>query len=130
MWFTRGGRKPFTAAIIDKRFLDSYGEGEPRLNAEDLLEVELLEKETVSNGKLKCDLHDPEANELQAGAKKQRLPFQKARRSRKRSPGIALFFAGFGLGWVPSVRSNERGRPIEGRGRTGRRPLRAPSDRT
>src|SRR5438093_203824 len=34
------------------------------------------------------------------------------------------------VGWIPSDRSNERGRPIDGRGLTGRRPLLAPSDRT
>jgi hypothetical protein len=44
-WFTRGGGKPFTATIKDRGFLEGYGHGEPRLNSEDLLEVELLEKQ-------------------------------------------------------------------------------------
>jgi hypothetical protein len=43
-WFTRGG-KPFKATIKDRRFLDNYGQGNPRLNSEDVLEVELLEQQ-------------------------------------------------------------------------------------
>jgi hypothetical protein len=83
-WFTRGGGKPFTATIKDKRFLDSYGQGEPRLNSEDLLEVELLEKQTVSDGKLSTTYTILKVTNYKPGAKKQRLPFPKTKRSRRR----------------------------------------------
>lgn len=84
-WFTRGGGKPFTATIKDKGFLDSYGQGEPRLNAEDLLEVELLERQKVSeDGTLSTSYAILKVMSYKAGAKKQRLPFPKAKRPRKR----------------------------------------------
>lgn len=83
-WFTRGGGKPFTATIKDKSFLDSYGQGEPRLNAEDLLEVELLERQKVSaDGTLSTTYTILKVTNYKPGAKKQRLPFSRAK-SRKR----------------------------------------------
>lgn len=77
-WFKRGGGKPFTATIKDKGFLDSYGQGEPRLNAEDLLEVQLLEKQKVSaDGTLTTSYAILKVTNYRAGVKKQRLPFPK-----------------------------------------------------
>jgi hypothetical protein len=84
-WFTRGGGKPFTATIKDTRFLDSYGQGEPRLNAEDLLEVQLLEKQKVSaGGALSTSYAILKVTGYRPGAKKQRLPFPKAKTQRPR----------------------------------------------
>jgi hypothetical protein len=83
-WFKRGRGEPFKASIKDRGFLDSYGQGEPRLNAEDLLEVQLLEKQTVSNGKLSTSYAILKVTSYKPGAKKQRLPYGKPKRSRKR----------------------------------------------
>ena len=84
-WFTRGGGKPFTATIKDNGFLDSYGQGEPRLNAEDLLEVELLEKQKISeDGTLASSYTILKVTNYKPGAKKRRLPFPTSKRSRKR----------------------------------------------
>jgi hypothetical protein len=83
-WFTRGGGKPFTATIRDKGFLDSYGQGEPRLNAEDLLEVELREKQKIlADGTLSTSYSILKVTDYRPGAKKQRLPFPKARSPRR-----------------------------------------------
>ena len=84
-WFTRGGGKPFTATIKDGGFLDSYGQGEPRLNAEDLLEVQLLEKQRVSaDGTLTTSYAILKVTNYRPGAKKQRLPFPKSKRPKNR----------------------------------------------
>src|SRR5262249_17207643 len=50
---------------------------------------------------------------------------QRGNSNHRWSAAALHFFAGCGLvvGWIPSVRSGERGRPIDGRGLTGRRPL-------
>ena len=84
-WFTRGGGKPFTATIKDRGFLDSYGQGEPRLNAEDLLEVELLEKQKISeDGTLSSSYTIQKVTNYKPGAKKRRLPFPAPKRDRKK----------------------------------------------
>jgi hypothetical protein len=83
-WFKRGGGKPFLATIKDKRFLESYGQGEPRLNSEDLLEVELLERQKVSDGKLTTSYTIMKVTGYRAGARKGRLPFAPPKRTRKR----------------------------------------------
>jgi hypothetical protein len=84
-WFTRGGGKPFTATIKDKGFLDSYGHGEPRLNSEDLLEVQLLEKQKISaDGTLSTSYAILKVTDYRPAARKQRLPFPKSKRPRKR----------------------------------------------
>ena len=83
-WFKRGGGKPFTATIKDKGFLESYGQGEPRLNSEDLLEVELLEKQKISEGKLTTTYMILKVTNYRPGARKQRLPFPKSRKTRRR----------------------------------------------
>jgi hypothetical protein len=84
-WFRRGNKgEPFRAGIKDKGFLESYGEGEPRLNSGDLLEVQLLEKQVISNGQLSTTYTILKVTNYKPGAKKQRLPFPKAKRTRKR----------------------------------------------
>jgi hypothetical protein len=82
-WFRRGSDKPFRATIKDKRFLESYGQGEPRLNSEDLLEVELLEKQTVSEGKLSTSYAILKVSNYRPGVRKQRLPFPTTRKRRR-----------------------------------------------
>jgi hypothetical protein len=83
-WFKRGRGEPFKASIKDKGFLDSYGRGDPRLNSGDLLEVQLLEKQTVSDSKLSTSYTILKVTKYKPGDKKQRLPFPKARRRRRR----------------------------------------------
>ena len=83
-WFKRGRGEPFRASIKDKGFLDSYGQGEPRLNSGDLLEVQLLEKQTVSDGKLSTSYTILKVMNYKPGAKKQRLPLQSVRARKKR----------------------------------------------
>jgi hypothetical protein len=50
-WFDRGNQA-IRVTIKDKKFLENYGSGHPRLNAEDVLEVQLREKQTVSGSKV------------------------------------------------------------------------------
>jgi hypothetical protein len=83
-WFKRGRGEPFKASIKDKGFLESYAQGEPRLNSGDLLEVQLLEKQTVSDGRLSTSYAILKVTNYKPGAKKQRLPFPKSKRPRKR----------------------------------------------
>ncbi len=83
-WFKRGGGKPFTATINGKGFLESYGQGEPRLNAEDLLEVELLERQKISDGKLTTSYTILKVTGYRPGARWRRLPFAGSKRTRKR----------------------------------------------
>ena len=83
-WFKRGRGEPFKASIKDKGFLDSYGQGDPRLNSEDLLEIQLLEKQTVSDGRLSTSYTILKVTSYRRGAKKQRLPFLKRPVTRKK----------------------------------------------
>ncbi len=83
-WFRKGSGKPFPATVKDKGFLESYGQGEPRLNAEDLLEVELLERQKISDGKLSTSYAIMKITAYRAGARKQRLPLQPVRTRKKR----------------------------------------------
>ena len=60
--------------LMGKDFLNSYGQGEPRLNAEDLLEVELLESQKLTGGKLTTSYAIIKVLNYKPGAKKRRLP--------------------------------------------------------
>jgi hypothetical protein len=82
-WFKRGGGKPFVATIKDKTFLDSYGQGQPRLNSGDLLEVELLERQKISEGKLTTSYAIMRVTGYRAGVRKAELPFPRPRKRRK-----------------------------------------------
>jgi hypothetical protein len=79
-WFKKGSGKPFIATIKDTNFLESYGQGEPRLNSEDLLQVDLLERQKIVDGKLSTSYAIMKVTGYRAGAKKQLLPFPKSKR--------------------------------------------------